>query len=66
MERNQQKGIADFEGRFEEEALVFHERVREGYLRLAEEEPERFRIVDGTRSPEEAHSQILSLMAPFL
>jgi dTMP kinase len=66
MERNQQKGIADFEGRFEEEALVFHERVREGYLRLAEEEPERFRIVDGTRSPEEAHSQILSLMALFL
>ncbi|GBC94128.1 Thymidylate kinase [bacterium HR15] len=37
--------------RFEQESLAFHERVRKGYLRLAEREPERFRfvILDGTQ-----------------
>ena len=34
--------------RFEAEALEFHERVREGYLKQAEEEPERWLVVDAT------------------
>jgi dTMP kinase len=29
---------------------LFHERVREGYLQLAREEPERWRIVDASRT----------------
>lgn len=35
--------------RIESEALEFHERVRQGYLRLAEKFPERFRKVDAMR-----------------
>lgn len=37
------------EGRFEEEDLAFHERVRSGYLELARLEPGRFKIIDAAR-----------------
>ena len=32
--------------RFEEEPLAFHERVRQGYLRLAESDPDRWVVID--------------------
>ncbi len=35
--------------RLEREDLAFHRRVREGYLALAEAEPERFRVIDASR-----------------
>jgi len=34
------------EDRFEQEGLIFHERIREGYLSLARQEPDRFRVID--------------------
>jgi dTMP kinase len=37
------------EGRFEREALAFHERVREAYLNFARRNPRRFCVVDGCR-----------------
>lgn len=40
------------EGRFEEEKLAFHERVRAGYLDLARNEPGRFRIIDAAQEEE--------------
>jgi len=36
--------------RFEQEALAFHQRVREGYLKLAASDPQRWLIIDGTQS----------------
>ena len=36
--------------RFEQETLAFHQRVREGYLKLAREEPQRWLVVDATQS----------------
>jgi len=39
-------GRTDLESRFENEKLVFHEKVRQGYLALARDEPARFRIID--------------------
>ncbi len=39
--------------RFEKENLSFHRRVREGYLKLAEAEPERWLVIDGTKSKNE-------------
>ncbi len=38
--------------RFEREAAGFHRRVREGYLKLAEKEPERWLVVDAGQSRE--------------
>ncbi len=34
--------------RFEAESLIFHDRVRDGYLKLASEEPERWLVIDAT------------------
>ena len=38
--------------RFEQEDIAFHRRVREGYLKLAADEPERWLVVDATQSKE--------------
>ncbi len=38
--------------RFEQEQLAFHQRVRNGYLKLAAENPERWLIIDATQSQE--------------
>lgn len=39
--------------RFEEEPLEFHHRVRDGYLKLAKKEPERWQVMDATKPMEE-------------
>lgn len=38
--------------RFEREVLAFHQRVREGYLKMAAAEPERWLVVDASQSRE--------------
>jgi len=38
--------------RFEKEDRSFHERVREGYLKLAKEDPKRFRIINAAKTPD--------------
>ncbi len=41
---------AEKQDRFEREALAFHQRVRDGYLKLAANDPERWLVVDATQS----------------
>lgn len=50
------------ESRFEAEALAFHEKVRAGYLELARLEPDRFRIVDASKSQDEVFSAIREIV----
>ena len=38
--------------RFEQEPLAFHERVRAGYLKMAELEPDRWHVIDATQTVE--------------
>jgi dTMP kinase len=47
FERIHRRNLAAGQGedRFEREALIFHQRVRDGYLTLAARWPERFRII---------------------
>ncbi len=51
------------ETRFEEETLLFHEKVREGYLTLANLEPERFRIIDATHDRDSITRQIVATLS---
>ncbi len=46
------------EDRFEQEAIAFHQRVRDGYLSLAKAEPERFVILDATKNIDDLHLEI--------
>jgi dTMP kinase len=62
--RRNQKGTVD-EGRFEKESLQFFERVRQGYLALARENPQRVRMVDGDQPVEAVHLNILQLLSPY-
>jgi len=43
-------GRMDDEGRFEQESLLFHEKVRRGYLNIARHNPRRVFLVDAERS----------------
>jgi dTMP kinase len=56
--RNQKTG----RDRMERERIEFHERVRQGYLELAKRWPERFRVVDGSRSSEEVEEDVWKLV----
>ncbi|MBF0176130.1 MAG: dTMP kinase [Magnetococcales bacterium] len=44
--------------RLDQENLAFHRRVREGFLHLARQEPERIHLVDASQSPEVIFQQI--------
>ncbi len=52
--------------RFEKEALGFFERVREGYLRIAAEEPERVKVIDASPTLEQVQTQIAGVVESFL
>jgi len=39
--------------RMEEQQISFYQKVRAGYLRMAESEPDRFRVVSGSKTVEE-------------
>jgi len=44
--------------RMEREERAFHERVNRGYLDIAKRHPERFHIIDGTKTVDEVYFQI--------
>jgi dTMP kinase len=56
----------DIESRFEKETLAFHEKVRSGYLELARLEPERFRVIDASKSESQVRKEILSILSSDL
>ena len=48
--------------RFEAEVEEFFERVRQGYLRIARNEPQRVRIVDAARGLPDVSAQVTSIL----
>lgn len=62
-----QRGIKEqLDDRFEKENRSFHKRVREGYLSLAENEPERFRVIDGLMGVNEIHREICASLLELI
>lgn len=62
LARNGREGLTRSEGRFEAEALAFHQRIRDGFLARAGRWPERFRVLDATRSPEDLLMEALQAL----
>lgn len=52
--------------RIEQESLAFHRAVRQGFLDLAAEQPDRYLVVDATLSPDDVHARVLARLAPLL
>lgn len=52
----------DVLNRLDREALDFHQRVREGYLTLIKENPERWRVVNASGTREEVHLAIKKVL----
>jgi dTMP kinase len=46
--------------RIESEKIEFHEKVREGFLYLAQKEPERVKVINAIDTPEKISSDIIS------
>lgn len=52
--------------RLEAEGMAFQARVRDGYLRLVGEEPDRVRLVDASGTPDEVYAALLGALADIL
>jgi dTMP kinase len=52
--------------RLDAEDIEFHLRVRDSYLRLAAEEPERFRIIESSGPLEFTQKRVKEIVVPFL
>jgi len=44
--------------RLDAEKLAFHQKVRDGYRQLAQEDPQRWVVIDASRSVEEVHDEV--------
>jgi dTMP kinase len=53
-------------GAFDEQHSDFHQRMREGYLKMARKDPSRIRLVDASGAVEETHSRVMELVLQLL
>ncbi len=63
--RNKSNGL-EAEARFENEAIAFHKRVRQGYLILSRQETDRIKVVDGSRPVEDVQRTVRSIVDEML
>lgn len=61
-----QSGTREGRTRFDAEAEAFHQRVQEGFRALARANPERIKVIDASRTPEEIHHEIVGLVEVLL
>jgi dTMP kinase len=57
-----QARVGSEKDRMESAGIEFFERVRQGFLEIAKQEPDRVKVVDSKQSIEEIHKQILELV----
>jgi dTMP kinase len=53
---------ANKEDRFELETVAFHKRVRGGFLEIARKDPDRVKIVDASKGPDEVNGEIVRII----
>lgn len=53
-------GRGGSEDRYERMDVAFHERLRQGFLEIARQEPARCVVIDAARSEDEVHAQIIA------
>ena len=60
LKRANSSGVAD---RLEKEDLEFHEKVKNGFLKIADQNPERFSLIADGESIDNIHSEILGIVS---
>jgi len=66
IKRNDSLADSSSSDRFERENVLFHARVREGYLNIYKSEPGRFRLIDATMDIERVQKEVRSHIMDFL
>lgn len=60
------KRVGNEKDRMESAGVEFFNRVRNGYLEIAKQEPERIKVIDSTKSIEDVHNQVLQVIEQIL
>ncbi len=63
---NSRSNTGERGNRMDKENIGFYERVRAAYLKIADGEPNRFRIVDASGSTDEVKTRVLKIVSEFL
>ncbi len=65
LDLDPEKGLARVKrskDRIEQEALSFHQKIRATYLEIAKKEPNRFHVLDASKSPDAVFTEALALL----
>jgi len=57
--------VGDEQDRIESEDEAFHAKVADAFIRIAEDHPERFRVIDAAGPPDVVHSRVREELANF-
>ena len=66
LRTNNRNESGERKNRMDKETAGFYERVRGAYLKIAENEPERFRVIDADGSTGEINTMVLKIVSEFL
>ena len=64
--RTSRRSAKNKQDRLDIEKEDFHSRVRKEYLRIAETEPQRVKVIDATGTVEETQERLRAIVVPFL
>lgn len=59
------KRVGAQKDRLESAGVEFHNRVRNGYLEIARQEPERVKVVDASKSIEDIHKDVVAIFKSY-
>ncbi|MCX5850165.1 MAG: dTMP kinase [Deltaproteobacteria bacterium] len=65
-ERNNRLAKPSSTDRFEKENMDFHRRIREGYLNILKNDPDRFRLIDAARDVETIQKDVRTYINNFI
>ena len=60
------KRVGNQKDRMESSGIDFFNRVRNGYLELGKQEPNRIKMVDSTKSIDEVHQEVIKIVEQYL
>lgn len=66
LRTNSRTADETIKNRMDSETADFYERVRNAYLKIAEREPKRFRIIEASSSIEDIHKKVSEIITKFL